>query len=347
MNPRMRALVVGASGFLGGAIARAARARGDEVVGFVREKPARADFEMIAGSIADPNAIAEAAAGAEVIFHAVGTVDPGLSPDVYKWLYVAATENVIAAARHAQVSRVVLLSSADVTLSEEDRVHWDEKREIAGDPIGPRARAIRLAEDIALASADESLSVTALRPGWVWGAGDRSRLPALIREAKSGGLKMYGDGKNLVSTTHIDVVTAAALAAARFPGASGQAYYLTDTELLELRELFGALSSALGLPPPVSGMPGPLASLFSRVLNTVPRETLAIRRFSTHFNAEKARNELGVEPTVTLEEGMKGLRAWVDEQGGVEALGAFVRPTPSAAQLADEARRHEDAGEKE
>lgn len=339
----MRALVVGASGFIGGAIARAALERGDDVVGLVREgRAVPQGIERAIGSALDPNAIAHAAQGADVIYHAVGTLDPTLPPAVYHWLYVSSTENVVAAARHAEVSRLVLISSSDVTLAEEDRVHWDEKRELGREPIGARAQAIRLGEDIALASSDDTLSVVALRPGWVWGKGDTSRLPSLIREAKSGGLRMYGEGRNLLSTTHVDVVSAAALAAARVPGAAGQAYYLTDVELLELRELFRALSESLGLPPPVSGMPGALASLLARspLASRIPREELVLRRFSTHFNAEKARTELGIEPTITLEEGMKGLSSWVKSRGGADALLALVRKPPTVAELQAEA----DAG---
>lgn len=333
MTASMRALVLGASGFIGGAIARAARARGDEVVGFVRTGSEVPDgVERHEGSPFDPNAIARAAEGADVIFHAIGTTDVTLPPGVYRWLSVASAENTVAAAKHVGVSRVVLISCSDVVLAEHDRVHWDEKRDLSGEPLGARARALRLAEEITLASSDETTSTVALRPGWVWGAGDRSRLPALIREAKSGGMRMYGDGRNLISTTHIDIVTAAALAAARYPGAAGQAYYLTDGELLELRELFGALSTALNLPPPAAGMSGALGSLWSRAVGGVPREVLAERRAGTHFNAEKARTELGVEATVTLEAGMKELAAWVEREG-LDALAAFRRPAPDVASL--------------
>jgi nucleoside-diphosphate-sugar epimerase len=345
MKSAMRVLVLGASGFVGSAIARAALARGDEVVGLVREGAKVPNgVETVVGSPLDPNAIANAAQGADLLVHALGTLDVTLPAEVYRWLYVATAENAIAAAKHAGVHRMVLVSSTDVTLSEQDRVHWDEKRELPSDPLGPRARAIRIAEEITLASSDEVLETVALRPGWIWGAGDKSRLPGLIREARSTGLRMFGDGRTLISTTHVDVVAEAALAAARFPGAAGQAYYLTDSELLELRELFGAFSSALGLPRPVSGMPGALASLLARAGGGVPREVLTERRYSTHFNAEKARTELGIEPSMTLEQGMKALAQWVEAEGGVDAIAAFTRSTPTATALAAEAQAADVGG---
>ncbi len=343
MKAAMRVLVLGASGFVGGSIARAAKARGDTVLGWARPGASVPEgIEPVFGSALDPNAIARAAEGVDVMVHAIGTLDVTLPPDVYRWLYVATAENALAAAKHAGVQRLIFVSSSDVTLSEQDRVHWDEKRELSGEPLGPRARAIRLAEEIVLASSGSELETVALRPGWIWGAGDRSRLPGLIREARSSGLRMFGDGRQLISTTHIDVVAEAALAAARVPGAAGQAYYLTDSELLELRELFGALSGALELPRPVSGMPGALASLLSRAALGVPREVLTERCYSTHFNAEKARTELGIEPTTTLEQGMKALAAWARSEG-IDALAAHQRPTPTASALAAEARAADEA----
>ena len=151
---------------MGGAIAERLLARKDDVTLLVRDEsrlPA-SDAKRRTGSVLDPNAIAKAAQGADAIFWAVGA-RPGAGARVYPWIYVAGVENVIAAARHANVPRVVLISSADVTLASQDRVHWNEKRDIADQPFGVRAQSIRLGEEIALALSDDRVSVSAIRPG--------------------------------------------------------------------------------------------------------------------------------------------------------------------------------------
>lgn len=342
----MKAIVLGASGFIGGAVVRALRAEGHAVVAYGRQGADLREAEALGatvrrGSILDPNAIAEAAAGLDVAFDAVGTTHTQCPEAVYRWLFVAGTENVLSAARHAKLERVVFFSCSDVTLVDGDRVHWDEKRDIVGEPIGARARALRLAEEIALAASSDELAVTVVRPGWVWGPGDRTRLPALVREARAGGVRMYGSGRNLVSSSHVELVVKTALAAARSPNAPGRVYHVTDGELLELRELFGALTSALGLPPPVAGPPGALAAALGALGRGPGREELIFRRRSALFDASLALGDLGVEPTLSIEAGMKALARWVEAEGGLDALVAKERPPPSLEALTAEAARAE------
>lgn len=338
----MKALVLGATGHVGGAIARRLLARGDDVTLLLRDEDARLELEgeptKRKGSVLDPNAIARAATGADAIYWAVGAPS-GAAPRVYPWIYVAGVENVIAAARHANVPHVVLVTSADVTLAGQDRVHWNEKRDISDLPFGERAQSIRLGEEIALALSDERLSVSAIRPGWVWGPGDRTSLPALIREAKAGGVTMWGEGKNLVATTYVDLVVDAAIAAAKSPTSGGQAYYVADGEFLELREWLAQWSKALGLPAARSGTPFSLAWAMATMRGDTPlRETMLRRAKGTLFDTQKAQVELGVEPKVSVEKGLKELASWVKAQGGVDAVAGWTRALPDAASIEAEAK---------
>jgi nucleoside-diphosphate-sugar epimerase len=276
--------------------------------------------------------------GADAIFCAIGA-PPGAAARVYPWLYVAGIENVIAAARHARVRHVVLVTSADVTLASQDRVHWNEKRDISELPFGDRAQSIRLREEIALALIDGALKTSAIRPGWVWGPGDRGALPDLIREAKDGGLSMWGEGRSLVATSYIDLVVDAAIAAAKSPNSGGQAYYVADGEFLELREWLGQLSRALKLPPPRTGTPFSIAWAMATMRGDVAlREKMLHRSKGTLFDTQKAQVELGIEPKVTIEQGLKKLAAWVEAEGGVDSVAKWTRRLPDAAAIEAEAR---------
>lgn len=357
----MKALVLGATGHVGGAIAKRLLGREDDVTLLVRdetrlslgrsgpqsgpdtivsarEREHSGDPKKRIGSILDPNAIAKAAEGADAIFCAVGAPS-GAAARVYPWLYVAGIENVIAAARHKNVPHVVIVSSADVTLANQDRVHWNEKRDISELPFGDRAQSIRLGEEIALALSDDKLSISAIRPGWVWGPGDRSLLPELVREAKDGGISMWGEGKNLVATSYIDLVVDAAIAAAKSPASGGQAYYVADGEFLELREWLAGFNRALGLPPARTGTPFSIAWAMATMRGDVALKEKMLRRSkATLFDAQKAQVELGVEPKVTIEQGLKALVAWVEEQGGVDAVAKWTRTMPDAAAIEAEAK---------
>ncbi len=331
----MNFLVTGATGFAGAAIARHLLERGDGVAVLTHDPAALAGLEALgarvhAGSILDPSSVAVAARGADVVVHPPGLTSARAGAAAWRWGLVAGTENVLAAARHAGVGRVVLVSSTDVTLADQDRVHWNEARDLPGEPLGERARALRLAEEIALAGSDAELSVTALRPSWLWGPGDTESLPALLREARAGGISMYGPGRNLVATTHIDSLVEAVSLAARVPHAAGQAYHLGDPEFLELREFLLSLSRALRLPPPRHGVPRVLAHAAARLGAGRPAaptvEDVVRRTRSALFDVQKAVGELGFRATVTVEQGMKSLARWVDAEGGVEAVSGLRDP---------------------
>jgi nucleoside-diphosphate-sugar epimerase len=131
----------------------------------------------------------------------------------------------------------------------------------------------------------------------------------------------------------------AALAAAKSPNSGGQAYYVADGEFLELREWLAALNRALSLPPARSGTPFSIAWAMATMRGDVAlREKMLRRSKGTLFDTQKAQVELGVEPKVTIERGLETLAAWVEEQGGVDAIAKWTRALPDAASIEAEAR---------
>jgi nucleoside-diphosphate-sugar epimerase len=134
-------------------------------------------------------------------------------------------------------------------------------------------------------------------------------------------------------------VVDAALAAAKSPNAGGQAYYVADAEFLELREWLAILARTLGLPRARSGAPFALAWAMAAMRGDVTsRETMLRRAKGTLFDTQKAQVELGIEPRVSIDQGMKALAAWVEAQGGVDAIAGWTRALPDAATIEAEAR---------
>ncbi|HEY8430613.1 MAG TPA: NAD-dependent epimerase/dehydratase family protein [Sandaracinaceae bacterium] len=334
----MKVLVLGASGFIGGAAARRLLERGDALRVLVRnDDDARAwsarGAEVARGDLGDPRSIADAARGCAAVIHAAGIVSPRAAPRALRWTHVAGTENVVNACRHAGVQRLVYVSCADVTLVASDRVHWDE-RQVAPTPFGERAKTLALGEEIALAACGPQLEVVALRPAWVWGPGDTSRLPWLCREAlEHGGLYLCG-GDNFLSAVYVENLVDAIVSALRAEDAVARVFYVADPEVLHARELFRLWSEAAGLPPPRAGAPlwlsWPLVRLRGRGPAGLSPDELLQRGRSTLFDVNAAVGKLGFDPKVTVEAGMRALRRWVEEQGGPEAVAALAAPPPDA-----------------
>ncbi len=340
----MKVLVLGASGFIGGAVARRLLERGDRVTVLLRDASRHGDLpaaqawrglgaEIAGGSLGDPHSIAAAAEGVERVVHAAGIVSPRAAPRALRWTHVAGTENVVNACAHAGVGRLVFVSCADVTLVNTDRVHWDERRSLSQPPFGERARSLALAEEIALAGAGPELEVVALRPAWVWGPGDTSRLPHLCREALSqGGLSVLG-GEPFLAAIYIDNLVRAILAALEAPDVTASAFHLADPEVLHARELFRLWSEAVGLPAPRSGPPlwmaWPQLTMTGRWRGLTPDEVVQRAR-STLFDVNAAIGKLGFDPEVRVEDGMRALAEWVRARGGPEALAARAKDPPDA-----------------
>lgn len=336
----MKVLVTGATGFVGGALVRALLARGDQVRVLLRGPGADAaawpGAEPHAGDLGDPNSIARAASGCESIFHCAGESASHASAETLAWINVAGTENTLAAARHARVRRLVLLSCADVSLRDGDRLHWSEHAALAQAPLGALARSKLLAEEVALPASDRSLLITALRPAWLWGPGEHTNMPALCAEAERGGVQLFSGGHQLFATTHIDNLIAACLAAAIAPDIGGQAIHIADGEPVTAREFFEPWCAALRLPPPRAGI-YPLAYAAAWLRRTVGLagpwpEDVARRGRACLLDCERAIRLLDYQPRVSLREGMAALASWAERAGGPSAIVRLQRRPGSAAE---------------
>ena len=239
-DARVRALVTGATGKVGGATARALLARGDEVRALVRdpERAARllpSEVEAVRGDATDPDSVARAVAGCELAFNAMGLPEQWVTDEtVFDQVNAVGTENLVRAAREAGVRRVVHTSTIDVFHAERGG-RFDETV-VADYPKGTAyERSKQRAEQLALAARGD-MELVIVNPAGVYGPTPassvgideelfapllRGRLPAL----PPGGLGVTFDA---------GVAAGQLLAADR--GRDGERYILCDRHV-SLREL--------------------------------------------------------------------------------------------------------------
>jgi nucleoside-diphosphate-sugar epimerase len=347
-------LVTGATGFVGSAlVTRLLRdgftvrvlARDARSAQQLRERDANA-LDVRIASLGDPNTIADAADGVDVLYHCAAENSPDALPRSLAWINVAGTENVLNAARHAGVRRLVHVSCADATLINRDRLNWKETRQLDEAPLDAACHTKLLAEELALAGSHGTIEVIALRPAWVWGPGDRRTLPALCREAARGRVTLCGSGENLLPTTYIDNLVDALMLAATASDVAGRAYHVLDGDTLDAREFLGQLCAALGLRAPARGVYSvayALAWIRERAgLQGMKRAEVARRGRSALFDGVAAARELGYTPSVTVEQGMQAVAAWAKQVGGPTAIAAVER-TPSTTTEVEELIRIADS----
>ena len=326
----MRVLVTGGGGFLGRAIALRLLARGDEVVTLGRtDQPAlrAAGVEVFRGDIGD-HAVAHAAVvGSQAVVHTAAKVASwGRAADFHR-TNVVGTQNLIAACRAHKIARLVYTSSSSVAYNGTGDVEGiDESHPYAArfDAHYPRTKA--LAEQMVLTANAPPLATVALRPHLVWGPGDTQLLPRAIAAARAGRLRLPAGPPKLVDCTYIDnAVDAHVLALDRLaPDAAcaGKAYFISQGAPLPMAELIARVLAAAGAPavdktisPGTLYLAGCLAEAAYAALRIRDREP-PITRFvarqmtTAHwFDIGAARRDLGYQPRVSIEEGLRRLTA--------------------------------------
>jgi nucleoside-diphosphate-sugar epimerase len=343
----VKTAVTGGNGFIGSALCLRLRALGHEVTAVVR--PGAQDARLVqAGAsvreaeLADPNSLADAFAGADVVFHCAAESDLRAPAEALSWINVAGSENVVKAARHARVQRVVQLSCANASLANRARVHWKESAALGHAPLGALARSQLLAEELALQASTARMSVVALRPAWLWGPGERHNLPELAAEARSGGVKLFASGDALFSSAHVDNVVAALIAAGSSEQGGGQAFHVADPDYLTSGEFFAQLSRALRWPPPRRGLYALEYGLawIRRARGAAGRwpEHVARRGRASLLDCLQANTVFGFTPHKSVEDGMRELAIWAEGLADASAIERLARPPAGAAEIAHHAR---------
>jgi nucleoside-diphosphate-sugar epimerase len=279
----VRALVTGATGFVGSHLAEHLRARGDEVTALIRN-PARAGLlnelgiRLERGDLHDLSALDRAVAGQDVIFHVAGAV---AAKDEAAYLYGNrdGTANIVRAAERRGAPRFVLVSSmaAGGPAAPGRPRRGDEPSR----PVTAYGRSKLAGEAVVRASA---LPWVIMRPPTVYGPRDRDNFIKVFRIARTGIAPVFGDGSMELSAVYATDLARALAAVAEGSGPVGHIYYPTHPEILTSRGVVVAIARAMGRRVRVIGLPESLA----RGILTVTGGAARVLGRTTILNADKA-----------------------------------------------------------
>jgi 2-alkyl-3-oxoalkanoate reductase len=328
----MRALVTGGGGFLGSAIVRRLRARGDEVVSLSRSdypELAALGVRQYRGDLADLNAVVEAAAGSDIVFHVAAKAGIWGSFDEYYRANVIGTDNVISACRVNSINRLVYTSSPSVVFDGSDVEGGDESLPYPTHFEAHYPHTKARAEQSVLAANSPTLATVSLRPHLIWGPRDNHLVPRIVAKGRAGKLRRIGQRPCLVDTVYVDNAADAHINAAdrlAFGAApAGKAYFISNGEPLPLWEMVNRILAAAGVPPETRSISPALAYAAGSACETVwkalrlsgepPMTRFVAKELSSAhwFDLTAARRDLGYRPEVSIEEGLKRLKAWFDE----------------------------------
>jgi len=330
----MKALVTGGGGFLGKAIVLQLLERGDEVRSYSRgdyPELRQLGVDVRQGDISEASGVSKAVEGCEVVFHVAGK--PGIwGPyEEYYRTNVVGTKNVLDACRQHTVMRMVYTSSPSVVHGTGDVEGVDESTPYAETFETHYPKTKTIAEQMVLEANSEEIATVSLRPHLIWGPGDNHLIPRMIEKGKKGRLRRVGKKPHLVDSTYIDNAAKAHLLAADrlSPDSviSGKAYFISQGEPVDVSELINRIIATAGIPPMKRTVPPGLAhavgwifemlyTLF-RIKKEPPMTRFLAKQLSTAhwFDISAARRDLGYNPDISIEEGLKRLERYFQDGG--------------------------------
>jgi nucleoside-diphosphate-sugar epimerase len=318
----MRIFVTGASGFIGGAIARrlaaghevlamSRSAASDDAVKRLGAEPVRADLATLAPGALPPF---------DAAIHCAAWVEAWGRREDFWDANVRGTERVLAAARAAGARRFVHMSTEAVLW------HGQHLRDVDESEPYPRRTPYLYAETKAeaerrvVAANAPDFTTIVLRPRFVWGPGDRTLVPEIRAMAERGAFVWLDGGRARTSTTHVaNLAYASELALTK--GRGGEVYFVTDGVTTDFRSFVTRMLRAHGVELPERSLPGwlvrPAAAALEGVWRALrlagppplTRHAVDLLCCDCTLRDDKARAELGYRPVIGVEEGLAALAA--------------------------------------
>ena len=178
-------------------------------------------------------------------------------------------------------------------------------------------------------SADGSLETVIIRPPWFYGPGQPPRQSLFFTMIKNGKAPIVGDGKNMRSMAYVDNISQGLLLAESVDKANKQTYWIADARPYSMNEIVDTIEKVLekDFSMKVAHKRMRLPGIASEVALAVDAslQSLGLYQQKIHVLSEmnktiacsiqKARAELGYDPKVALEEGMRRSIDWVLKEG--------------------------------
>ncbi|MDQ8046478.1 MAG: NAD-dependent epimerase/dehydratase family protein [Patulibacter sp.] len=323
----MHIFLTGGSGFVGGRLIARFVADGHTVHALARSDASATLVEArgaaaVRGDLDDlqhgrSGAWTEVLGACDAVVHAAAYMEFWGSDRIFEERNLGPTIALHAAATAAGVRRVVLLSAAAVSSGSQRAPVVDEQTD-DGRPNLAYSRVKLATEQALLAAPSEVTSTIVLRPPFIWGP-QMSSLDDIVGAAQGGRFAWVDGGRHTIDFVHVDNLARATVLALG-GGRPGGIYYVTDGTPRSARDFIGALLETQAVAIPSRSVPRAVATVAAGAMEAVtklarrstpPPLTLWLVAWlgrDRSYDISLARRELGYEPTVSLEEGLREMR---------------------------------------
>ena len=325
----MKILVTGGTGFTGKALVKRLLDDGHQVVALDYQEGVKTQelrdwgAEVVIGTVTDKEVVQRCMEGVEVVHHlAAAFRELDVPNSYYREVNVEGTRNTLEAAKQAGVRKFIYCSTCGVH-GNVDNPPADENAPINAADYYQQTKYD--AEPVVLEYHRNGLPSVILRPAAIYGPGDPERFFMIFKRVNNGFFPMFGSGKTLYHPLYIDHLVDAFVLAQEEGKGDGKTYLIADEEYVEIEDLVRRTAKALDVEVKIPHYPiGPLivaGHLFEKICKPFkikppifPRRVDWYRQ-NRAFDISKAKQDLGYNPTVSLDEGLKRTARWYKEEG--------------------------------
>ncbi len=326
----MKALVTGATGFIGSHLAERLKSDGVDVRILLRETSNRQwidhiGAELVVGSLSDLTSLRRAVEGVDMVYHVAGVVASKDREGFYRG-NVDATRNLLTAIRDVNptISRFLHSSSlAAVGPAESADKPVDESFDFH--PITTYGESKAEAERV-VASFSDDIPTTIIRPPAVYGPRDIG-IYTFFQVAAKGIAPLIGTDRKLVSLVHVTDLVDGIVRAANSEKSIGETYFIGSEEVYDWRQVGDVTARVMGRKKPrYIGIPHALVHAVATISGALGRfqskppilDREKGRDITQPFwicSVEKAMNDLGYRQRVSIEEGVEETVDWYQRHG--------------------------------
>jgi nucleoside-diphosphate-sugar epimerase len=325
----MRVLVTGGTGFTGKALVRRLLDAGHEVVALDYKEGVKTQelrdwgAEVVIGSVTDAEVVEQCMAGVDVVHHlAAAFRELDVPSTYYDDVNVGGTEIALEEAKRHGVKKFIYCSTCGVH-GNVDNPPGNESAPINAADYYQQTKYN--AEPIVLRYHAEGLPSVILRPAAIYGPGDPERFHMIFKRVAGGSFPMFGGGQTFYHPLYVDSLVDAFMSAQEPGRGDGKAYLIADADYVTIEDLVRGVGRALGVDVKIRHLPllpliiaGHVCEKVCKPLRITPPifpRRVDWFRQNRAFDISAARRDLGYDPKIDLDEGLRRTAEWYKAEG--------------------------------
>jgi nucleoside-diphosphate-sugar epimerase len=288
--------------------------------------------ETVEGDISDPSTLPKlfADAAGATVFHSAAVIHPNEGTKQFTRVNVDGTRHLIDAAERAEIRRFVHVSSNSPIGTNPSKDHvFDESAPY--NPYMGYGKSKMAAEEIVKAAGERGgIETVIIRPPWFYGPGQPPRQSLFFEMIRDGKAPIVGGGENRRSMAYVDNICQGLNLCERVEQAKGGVYWIADRRPYTMNEIVDTIERVMEKDFDVKvrhkrtrlpGFMSEIALLVDKVLQGVGLyhqkiHVLSEMNKTIACSVAKAEKELGYDPKIELEEGMRRSIRWMLDHGG-------------------------------